>query len=549
MKNVMTILLVVLVLGLCGGVQADTLKVPDDYGTIQEAINAAEYGDTVEVAEGAYVENITLKNGVAVIGAGASNTTIDGGAAGSVVTSIDCGPDTVLEGFTITNGETDKGGGMYNNGGNPTITDCMFIDNTADWGEAGSGGGMCNVGGSSTITNCEFIGNTADYGGGMCNINCSPTVTDCKFVNNFVLFRGGGMNNRSSSSTVVNCTFIGNTADYHGGGMSIHFGSPTITDCEFIGNTAYGHGGGMHSWGSGSSIVTNCTFTGNSTNFGSGGGMYNSRSETVVNCTFSGNSSAYSGGGMLNVICSPTVTNCTFSENHAYSRGGGMKNLAYTTFTCDPIITNCIMWGNTSGEVDDQISNEGTSTPTISYCDIARCWSTGQTWNESLGINGGYNMDADPFFVDADGPDDIVGTEDDNLRLSPDSPCIDAGDNDAVPADVTTDLDGNPRIVNDVVDMGAYEYEYEEQSPADLLLQLIDYVSLLNIEHGLVNGLNAKLDAALEDLNENNDAAAVSMLEAFIRTVETQSEDPDSVISPEEATALITLAQEIIALL
>ena len=76
--------------------------------------------------------------------------------------------------------------------------------------------------------------------------------------------------------------------------------------------------------------------------------------------------------------------------------------------------------------------------------------------------------------VKADGPDGIAGTEDDNLRLSPGSPSIDAADNLAVPPDTadldgdgdTTeptplDLDGNRRIVNRIVDMGAYEYQYE----------------------------------------------------------------------------------------
>jgi len=95
-------------------------------------------------------------------------------------------------------------------------------------------------------------------------------------------------------------------------------------------------------------------------------------------------------------------------------------------------------------------------------------------------VQGGYpgtgNIDADPMFHDTDGPDDTLGTEDDNLRLLPDSPCIDAGDNTAVPADtadldgdgdtsepIPFDLDGNRRIVDgdrdgiSTVDMGAYE--------------------------------------------------------------------------------------------
>lgn len=81
------------------------------------------------------------------------------------------------------------------------------------------------------------------------------------------------------------------------------------------------------------------------------------------------------------------------------------------------------------------------------------------------------------MFRDADGQDDIVGTEDDNLRLSAGSPCIDAGDNNEVPSGVTTDLDGNPRFIDDpditdtgngtppIVDMGAYEFQVPELSP------------------------------------------------------------------------------------
>ncbi|MFC1738683.1 hypothetical protein ACFL1G_06510 [Planctomycetota bacterium] len=81
--------------------------------------------------------------------------------------------------------------------------------------------------------------------------------------------------------------------------------------------------------------------------------------------------------------------------------------------------------------------------------------------------------------MDADGPDDIPGTEDDNLRLMFGSPCIDAGDNSAVPADsndldndgntvepIPWDLDGRDRFADgdcndtNVVDMGAYEFAW-----------------------------------------------------------------------------------------
>ena len=82
----------------------------------------------------------------------------------------------------------------------------------------------------------------------------------------------------------------------------------------------------------------------------------------------------------------------------------------------------------------------------------------------SKGLYGGTgNTGDDPRFIDADGPDGIYGTTDDNLRLQHNSPVIDAGDNTAVTA--VTDLDGQPRIVDgngdeiNIVDMGAYEFQ------------------------------------------------------------------------------------------
>ncbi|MHC4624711.1 MAG: hypothetical protein ACYS4W_12505, partial [Planctomycetota bacterium] len=94
--------------------------------SIQAAIDSASYGETVQVAAGTYVENITLKNGVKVLGAGPLSTTIDGAFSGSVVTSTGCDPNTILEGFTIANGtgtnvgSGDNGGGMWNSLSNPT---------------------------------------------------------------------------------------------------------------------------------------------------------------------------------------------------------------------------------------------------------------------------------------------------------------------------------------------------------------------------------------------------------------------------------------------
>jgi hypothetical protein len=97
------------------------------------------------------------------------------------------------------------------------------------------------------------------------------------------------------------------------------------------------------------------------------------------------------------------------------------------------------------------------SDPFVTYSDIEGGWE------------GEGNIDADPLFVDPDTSD---------YHLSAGAPCIDAGDNTALPKGVVTDLDGNPRFINDpctedtgngdppVADMGAYEFQ--PPCPCDL---------------------------------------------------------------------------------
>ena len=186
------------------------IKVPGDYPTIQDAIDAAVAGDTVLVAPGTYVENIDFKGkGITVKGdQGAGVTIIDGNQAGSVVT-CKSGEDekSVLEGFTITNGSGTLvylgyyfGGGMYNEHSNPTVTNCIFTGNSAEFG-----GGMLNMEhGNAKVMNCTFTGNSAWAGGGMYNGQSSPMVTNCTFADNSANDFGGGMYNSSSNPTVTN---------------------------------------------------------------------------------------------------------------------------------------------------------------------------------------------------------------------------------------------------------------------------------------------------------------------------------------------------------
>jgi hypothetical protein len=299
---------------------------------------------------------------------------------------------------------------------------------------------------------------TCDSGEGPDTILHGFTITGA-----YEFSTGGGMSNLSSSPTVTNCTFSQNLAA-HGGGMSNDNGSkPTVINCTFSGNWAH-----------------------------RGGGMFNHDSDpTVIGCTFSGNFSVLHGGGMWNIGSNATVINCTFNGNASELIGGGMMINAG-----NPILISCIFWGNAPEEVWDW-----SDSLVVTYSNVQGGWP------------GQGNIGADPLFVRqsdsdcclpnhyttgcADPACEAIVCEAEpyccdeewgaycpalaivlcgdlcsrDLHLQPGSPCIDAGDNTAVPEGITTDLDGNPRFVDDpdtmdtgygdppLVDMGAYEYQ------------------------------------------------------------------------------------------
>jgi parallel beta-helix repeat protein len=317
----------------------------------------------------------------------------------TIVTGSRTDANAVLDGFIVTGGNANilppppgiplppnflyQGGGLFNNGGSPTLTyctfsrnsaflgggiydynssptltNCTFSENLAYW----SSGGMYNIGSSNpTLTNCTFNNN---YKSAMYNIESSPSVTNSIFSRNWTDDYGGGILNYKSSPTVTNCTFADNTADHGGGMCNWDESSPTITNCTFSGNIAAGEnavGGGMYNYIS-SPTLTNCIFTHNSADE-YGGGMYNwdHSSPIVTNCTFNDNTASYSGGGIYNWDnCSPTLINCTISSNHARA-GGGMGN-----YSSDPTLTNCTITGNTAW-VGGGMANDGRGS-TLTNC-------------------------------------------------------------------------------------------------------------------------------------------------------------------------------------
>ena len=433
----------------------------DAYNYLRDALNAAVAADEIQIAQGTYkpdqgagitpgnreatfqlIDGVTIKGGYAGFGEPdpdawdislyetilSGDLNDDDGALFvnnseniyHVVTGSGTDETAVLDGFTVTGGNADdyyspsgdKGAGMYNSSGNPTVANCTFRANSA----GRMGGGMYNGSASPKVTNCTFTGNSACSGGGISNTSSSPVLTDCTFTGNWG-YQGGGVYNTHASPKLNNCTFIFNSASSCGGAMYNTSNSyPTLVNCAFMSNQAqsYYHGGGA---------------------------LYNTRSSmALVNSTFTGNWAMH-GGGIFTRAGNLRLSNCTISGNSA-ELGGGIYN------TDKLALTNCILWGNRDSTGMGETAQVCGDRALVKYCCI-------QGLSANLGGNG--NIGDDPLFIDADGIDNLFGTSDDNLRLLAGSTCLDAGDNWADPSLVLTDLDGRPRIVDGIVDMGAYE--------------------------------------------------------------------------------------------
>ena len=259
----------------------------DAFTDLQDALDADVHtGDRIWVAAGTYkptneiggtgdrYKTFQIKTGIKIYGgfAGtepstfdenernfATNETILSGDIGTVNDANDncyhvfyhpaglaLDANAVLDGFTITAGHAnditthpfDSGGGIYNDGSSPTVSNCIFSGNFA----INRGGAMRNDNNSDlVITSCKFFGNSANsYGGSIYNYNGSdPIFTNCTFSGNSGS-RGGGIYNNISSPAITNCTFSNNTASSYGGGMR-NWGAasqPIVTNCIFWGNTA-----------------------------------------------------------------------------------------------------------------------------------------------------------------------------------------------------------------------------------------------------------------------------------------------------------------------
>ena len=491
----------------------DGLSWESAFGDLQDALAVATAGDEIWVAAGVYTPSDTdstasfvLAPGVALYGGfsgtesdraqrdWATNVTILSGDigrdditdfwpsgwnittpnAGHVLVASGCDNDTIIDGFTIADGNTGPAGtpaghelmygsGIYMVSGSPTIRNCVFEHNLTAFA---SGGGLYCQDGDPIIEDCVFRQNYAHGGGGagmMFYGDSTPIIRKCEIRTNISVAisisnldgDGAGIAHYSNNwITIEDCLFDSNLARSfysigdeigYGGGLWVWNGGVTVSRCVFTNNTA-AYGGGMICWGPGT--VVNSLFTGNHAashpndpypevgGDGAAVAVYAFAADEldVINCTIANNyGKKYVGAvGLWNARVN--LINTIVRENHA----------------SHPETVNT--WKEQSAGFNDVVS-----------CNIAHIFEPHGPGEDPLDPeNLPGCIDLDPMWI-APGPGG-------DFRLSPGSPSIDAADNTFLPVNVTTDLAGNPRFLDDpgtadtgvgsapIADMGAYEF-------------------------------------------------------------------------------------------
>ena len=170
-------------------------RVPEDFDTIQVAIDLSASGDTVLVAPGFYPGVVNF-NGRGVIVAShfilerditfIDSTILDGTEGGRSVALFRNGESqaALLTGFTLQNANTGFGGGIYCNNGSPTLSHLIIKNNHSN---RNGGAIYCTQGSNPILDHITMVGNTADgIGGGIHCFNgeSTPTIINSIIRNN-----------------------------------------------------------------------------------------------------------------------------------------------------------------------------------------------------------------------------------------------------------------------------------------------------------------------------------------------------------------------------
>jgi hypothetical protein len=427
------------------------IKVPDDYTTIQAAINAAKLGDTIQVAQGVYAENIEIKSSKQISIEGgwtqdfttrsydSSLTIIDGERKGRVLYIIPNLGVTVnlsIDGITIKNGTADNGGGI----------------------NACANGDGIQI--SLSLNRCIISENSATDNGAGINLETSQgyivaSITNSTISSNRSKQFGGGLRMHSSIGgyamlNMDNDLVQDNIVDgVDGGGIAIYAAKAGVSKLNLsnsnISRNEAPNGGGVFGYVWGQDAIVLMTLKNNLI-------THNTSQQGGAICSCAGQTEAIlpEDGGTITW----DLTNNTITSNYSSTHGaGGIKMSSGSIYGNGGLSTlnmkNDIVWGNTDDHGNQQVvisldGKEGTSNANISYSNVGSIQTIGNAeckTDHVINLNPGFQNTA---------------KEDYHLKKS--SPCIDSGTSIGVP---NNDIEGTPRPQGNGYDMGAYEYIVE----------------------------------------------------------------------------------------
>lgn len=374
-------------------------------------------------------------------------------------------------------------------------------------GRGGWNGIHLNKAGACKFDYCRFqYGKAAldnDQDGGALRIFGSDDVeiSHSTLFCNFSREHGGALN-AVDSKVVISACKVNNNLTYtkldtvyymYGGGMRFLKCEVDITDTDFRYNIGQGAIGGALSLDSCAVKIDRCKFE---HNFGiNGGGLYFIRSNhlgrgSITNSLFANNTSGHFGGGLAISDASPWIANLTVVNNHSIGVNcGGIFFYQY----CEPILWNCIVYGNTNEAPLEEPVQMWVWTYDEYKPEFYNCLVQYGLENISnYAVITAYEscLDEDPLFLNP---------EQEDFHLSANSPCINTGYTFGT-EDESFDLDGHWRVCGERTDIGAYEYSETGVSETTQNEQLIRIIgnpvtasSYAEIECGNVCNLSANL--------------------------------------------------------
>jgi predicted outer membrane repeat protein len=340
------------------------------------------------------------------------------------------------------NAAFERGGGLDLGGHENLVQDCRFINNVSH----GNGGGLSLTAIASKVTRCMFEGNQAKGGGGALwyGFNTNSAIVNCQFNDNEARDGGAVFCRDNRDAYVLFCSFYRNHATNAGGALASHYTPPVkVFNSLFINNYSDRSGGAIYCAGyRGRAYLEGCAFVRNSAMDSGGAIIYRDSKIKAVNCSFLYN----------------TISGDPRDQGLV---GGIYHNVRDPNNDTALVLSNCILWGNTDNRHRGEQAQLQALNMQVNNCCI-------QGWTGRLG--GSDNRGDDPLFTNLPGPDGILGTPDDDLRLSPESPCVNRGETrflglDLVDMDqdedvnepIPLDLRRQSRVLGPTVDIGTCE--------------------------------------------------------------------------------------------